>query len=89
MPHDPAWLQQQAKELARKRELLASLEDKLAAWQARLNPEDIPPEKQRALDALARESISTLQSMIERVSAEMPVEPQRNGSGIPPQTDAP
>jgi hypothetical protein len=80
MSHDAAWLEEQARQLAQKRELLAALEDKLAAWQAEVSPEQIPEEKRGALAALARESISTLQSMIERVAAELPVSPQRNGS---------
>lgn len=77
MPHDPASLEERARELARKLELLASLEEKLAAWQTQLGPQDLPDGKRRALNALARESIATLQSMIERVSGEIPVEPQR------------
>jgi hypothetical protein len=79
MPDDAARLAEQARALARKREMLAALEDKLAAWQAEISPDAIPAEKRSALEALARESIATLQSMIERVAAELPPDPQRNG----------
>lgn len=84
MAHDAAWLNEQSRKLAQKRDLLASLEEKLAAWQLQLAPDDIPPEKRRALDALARESITTLQSMIERVASELPPQPEHNGKGALP-----
>lgn len=87
MPHDAAWLEERARELAHKRELLAALEEKLAAWQSRTDLQDLPADKRRALDALAQESVSTLQSMIERLSSELTPREQLNGQLKPPAPD--
>lgn len=87
MPHDAAWLEARARELAHKRELLAALEEKLAAWQSRIELQDLPAEKRRALDALAQESVATLQSMIERLNSELAPGEQLNGQLKPPAPD--
>lgn len=95
MPLDEQWLAQQQREIARKRELLATLEDKLSAWQGEASLEDLPAEKRAALENLARESVDLLETMIARVEQELADNPhalQRvtlpsNGTGAPPPLD--
>jgi len=99
MPLDEQWLAQQQREIARKRELLATLEDKLSAWQGEASLDDLPPEKRAALEKLARESVELLETMIARVESDLLENPDsppalRGGvslnGGLPPSgTGAP
>ena len=76
MPLDEQWLAEQQREIARKRDLLATLEDRLAGWQVQGSLADLPPEKRVALEALARESVDMLQTMIARVEQELEAKPR-------------
>jgi hypothetical protein len=76
MPLDEQWLAEQQREIARKRDLLATLEERLAGWQAQGSLADLSPEKRLALENLARESVDLLQTMIARVEQELQENPQ-------------
>ena len=64
---DVNWVRDKLEEIERKRAVLAALRDSLETWEREIDWEELPPEKQAALMALAEESVSTLQEMIARL----------------------
>jgi len=65
------WIEDKLKEIEQKREILSSLKDTLAKWEADIDWEAIPVPKQAALMALADESVETLTQMIDRLGADI------------------
>jgi len=64
------WLGEKLSELQRKCAVLDALRQSLADWERDVDWSALPPAKQRALLALAEESVSMLKSMIAKLEAE-------------------
>ena len=64
---DENWVRDKLAEIERKRAVLAALRDSLETWEREIDWEELAPEKQAALMALAEESVSTLQTIIARL----------------------
>ncbi|GEM_PF-2222915 len=71
MERDQEWVRRKLADIEEKREILRSLEDTLAKWEAEVDWDELPPEKQAALIALAEESVGTLTVMIERLGRQI------------------
>jgi hypothetical protein len=67
MPGDNEWVKEKLAEIEAKRKILKALENNLEAWEREIDWEEIPLEKQTALMALAEESVSTLQTLIDEL----------------------
>ena len=81
-PDARAWLGEKLGELERKRVVLGTLRDSLAAWERDVDWAGLSPAKQQALLALARESVATLKDMIAKLEEEAsPAEPPPGGAG--------
>lgn len=78
------WVRDKLAEIERKREVLVALRDSLEAWERDIDWEELPPEKQAALMALAEESVSTLQTIIARLKDDI----QAGLAGLPPGSGA-
>jgi len=65
------WIEDKLREIEQKREILNSLKETLAKWEADIDWEAIPVPKQAALMALADESVETLTVMIERLGTDI------------------
>ena len=71
MVHDQQWVRDKLAEIEEKRKLLKALEETLEKWEAEVDWEQIPPEKQAALLALAGESVETLNVMIKNLGGQI------------------
>jgi len=71
MKRDQEWVKGKLAEIEEKRAMLHALEETLGKWESELDWEQIPPEKQAALLALAGESVETLNVMIKNLGQQI------------------
>ena len=71
MTLDRQWVEEELQRIERKREMLAMLENCLGDWEREIKSVDLPPEKLQSFRKLTDTSIATLESLINRLNAEI------------------